>query len=153
VARGTVERLMRRLGLQGVRRGKGVSTTVPNAKATCPLDRVNWQFPGEEAQWQGLRVVVAHNPQQAAEQTSQRRTRIAKLQQRAEQLTAKLGAQQEEGKVHRSRKLSDSGAKARFFHEVSDAHLPRIVRVDLMSRQGLSFSTTCSILGTRAGPT
>ena len=43
VARCTVQRLMRRLGLQGVRRGKGVRTTVPNAKATCPLDRVNRQ--------------------------------------------------------------------------------------------------------------
>jgi transposase InsO family protein len=44
VARCTVERLMRRLGLQGVRRGKGVRTTVPDAKATCPLDRVNRHF-------------------------------------------------------------------------------------------------------------
>jgi transposase len=86
----------------------------------------------EEAQWQGLRLVVAHNPQQAAEQTAQRRARIAKLQQRAEQLAGKLDAQ-DGGKVHRGRKLSDSGAKARFFHEVSDAHLARIVRVDLKS--------------------
>ena len=44
VARCTVERLMRRLGLQGVRRGKGVRTTVPDAKAACPLDRVNRRF-------------------------------------------------------------------------------------------------------------
>ena len=44
VARCTVERLMRRLGLQGVRRGKGVRTTVPDAKAACPPDRVNRQF-------------------------------------------------------------------------------------------------------------
>ena len=37
---------MRRLGLQGVRRGKGVRTTVPDAdaNAACPLDRVNRQF-------------------------------------------------------------------------------------------------------------
>jgi transposase InsO family protein len=27
-----------------VRRGKGVRTTVPDAKAACPLDRVNRQF-------------------------------------------------------------------------------------------------------------
>jgi transposase InsO family protein len=47
VARCTVERLMRRLGLQGVRRGKGVRTTVPDAKAACPLDRVNRQFHAE----------------------------------------------------------------------------------------------------------
>jgi putative transposase len=44
VARCTVERLMRRLGLQGVRRGKGVRTTVPDPKAACPLDRVNRSF-------------------------------------------------------------------------------------------------------------
>jgi transposase InsO family protein len=44
VARCTVERLMRRLGLQGARRGKGVRTTVPDAKAACPLDRVNRYF-------------------------------------------------------------------------------------------------------------
>jgi len=44
VARCTVERLMRRLGLQGVRRGKGVRTTVPDAKAACPLDRVKRHF-------------------------------------------------------------------------------------------------------------
>ena len=44
VARCTVERLMRRLGLQGVRRGKAVRTTVPDAAVPCPLDRVNRQF-------------------------------------------------------------------------------------------------------------
>lgn len=35
---------MRLRGLQGVRRGKAVRTTVPDAKAACPLDRVNRQF-------------------------------------------------------------------------------------------------------------
>jgi transposase InsO family protein len=44
VARCTVERLMRRLGLRGAVRGKVVRTTVPDAKAPCPLDRVNRQF-------------------------------------------------------------------------------------------------------------
>lgn len=44
VARCTVERLMRRTGLRGVMRGKVVRTTVPDAKAACPLDRVNRQF-------------------------------------------------------------------------------------------------------------
>lgn len=32
---------------------------------------------------------------------------------------------------HRGRKLSDSGAKARFYHAVSEAHLSRIIKVDL----------------------
>jgi transposase InsO family protein len=44
VARCTVERLMRLAGLRGVRRGKTVRTTMPDAKAPCPLDRVNRQF-------------------------------------------------------------------------------------------------------------
>jgi transposase InsO family protein len=47
VARCTVERLMRQLGLQGVRRGKAVRTTVPDPKVPCPLDRVNRQFRAE----------------------------------------------------------------------------------------------------------
>jgi transposase InsO family protein len=44
VARCTVERLMRRLGLAGTRRGKRVRTTTPDTSAPCPLDRVNRQF-------------------------------------------------------------------------------------------------------------
>jgi putative transposase len=44
VARYTVERLMRRLGLRGVVRGKVVRTTVGDSEAACPLDRVNRQF-------------------------------------------------------------------------------------------------------------
>ncbi|MFO1227260.1 MAG: IS3 family transposase [Roseateles sp.] len=47
VARCTVERLMRQEGLQGVRRGKALRTTVPDPKAPCPLDRVNRQFRAE----------------------------------------------------------------------------------------------------------
>ena len=86
----------------------------------------------EEAQWQGHRLVVVHNPVRALGQTQERLARIHALQQRAEQLADKLDAQ-DEGKVQRGRKLSDSGAKARFFHEVSDAHLARIIKVDLQS--------------------
>jgi putative transposase len=44
IARCTVERLMRRLGLHDVRRGKVVRTTVSNARAPYPLDRVNRVF-------------------------------------------------------------------------------------------------------------
>ena len=47
VARCTVERLMRGAGLRGVMRGKSVRTTVPDAKAACPLDLVNRQFRAE----------------------------------------------------------------------------------------------------------
>jgi putative transposase len=44
VARCTVERLMKRMGLHGVLRGKVVRTMVQDKAAPCPLDRVNRQF-------------------------------------------------------------------------------------------------------------
>ncbi len=48
-ARCTVERLMKHLGLQGVRRGKVVRTTISDAKLPCPLDRVNRVFKAERS--------------------------------------------------------------------------------------------------------
>ena len=44
VARYTVERLMRVMGLHGVIRGKAIRTTTPDKSAPCPLDHVNRQF-------------------------------------------------------------------------------------------------------------
>jgi transposase InsO family protein len=44
VARCTIARLMRSMGLQGVIRGKPVRTTVSNKAAPCPKDHVNRQF-------------------------------------------------------------------------------------------------------------
>jgi transposase InsO family protein len=70
VARCTVERLMKRLGLQGVRRGKVVRTTVPDKAVPCPLDRVNRQFKADRpnqlwvsdftyvSTWQGWQYVA-----------------------------------------------------------------------------------------------
>jgi putative transposase len=53
VARCTVARLMRQIGLKGVVRGKSIRTTVSDAAAPCPLDRVNRQFraPRPNALW------------------------------------------------------------------------------------------------------
>jgi putative transposase len=53
VARCTVERLMRALGLCGVIRGAGVKTTAGDPARPCPLDRVNRQFRAErpDALW------------------------------------------------------------------------------------------------------
>jgi transposase InsO family protein len=53
VARCTVARLMRAMGLQGVVRGKPVRTTMSNKAVPCPLDRVNRQFqaPRPNALW------------------------------------------------------------------------------------------------------
>ena len=53
VARCTVERLMKDLGIQGAVRGKPARTTVSDKSAPCPLDRVNRQFqaPRPNALW------------------------------------------------------------------------------------------------------
>jgi transposase len=116
------------LAVPGRRYGEFVELLQPlQAKA----QRATTQLVGE-ATWQGQRLVVAHHPERAREQTALRRDRISQLEARAAQLAGKLDGQ-DAGEVHRGRKLSDSGAKARFFHEVCDAHLASIVRVDLKS--------------------
>ena len=53
VARCTVERLMRGMGLADVIRGKPVRTTVQDKAAPCPLDHVNRQFhaPAPDRLW------------------------------------------------------------------------------------------------------
>ncbi len=53
LARCTVARLMRSMGLQGVIRGKPVRTTLSDKTAPCPLDHVNRQFkaPRPNALW------------------------------------------------------------------------------------------------------
>ena len=86
----------------------------------------------EEASWQGLRLVVAHHPQRAADQTQLRNERITSLQVQAEQWAGKLD-EQDAGQKAKGRKLSDSGANARLYHAVCEAHLAKIVKVDLKS--------------------
>ena len=53
IARCTVERLMRAMGLRGAVRGRAVKTTVQNPALLCPLDRVNRQFhaPAPDRLW------------------------------------------------------------------------------------------------------
>ena len=70
VARCTVERLMKHLGLQGARRGKVVRTTIGDMTAARPLDRVNRQFKADRpnqlwvsdftyvSTWQGWQYVA-----------------------------------------------------------------------------------------------
>jgi transposase len=79
-----------------------------------------------------LRLVVAHHPQRAAEQTLLRNERIAALHDQAQQWAGKLDGQ-DAGVKTKGRKLSDSGAKARLYHAVCEAHLAKIVKVDLKS--------------------
>lgn len=61
VARCTVARLMRAMGLQGAVRGKPVRTTLGDKAVPCPLDRVNRQFqaPRPNALWVGDFTYVA----------------------------------------------------------------------------------------------
>lgn len=47
VARCTVERLKKRLGLQAAHQGKVVPTTTQDKSVPCPMDRVNRQFRAE----------------------------------------------------------------------------------------------------------
>jgi transposase InsO family protein len=53
VARCTVARLMRGMGLKGVVRGKEIRTTIANQATPCPADRVSRQFraPRPNALW------------------------------------------------------------------------------------------------------
>jgi transposase len=85
-----------------------------------------------ETAWNKLRLVVAHDPLVAQESSAKRDRRIQTLEEQAAQWVGKLDGQ-DLGKAARGRKLSDGGARARFYHEVCEAHLSRIVRVDLKS--------------------
>ena len=103
------------------------------------LEPIHWQLCVQakeevlgETVWNKLRLIVAHDPLVAQEATAKRDTRIAELQKQAAQRSGKLDAQ-DAGKKARGRKLSDGGARARFCREVCEAHLPRIIKVDLHS--------------------
>lgn len=85
-----------------------------------------------EVVWNKLRLVIAHDPQVALDAAAKRDTRIAELKKQADQWVGKLDSQ-DEGKKQRGRKLSDGGARAKFYHEVCESHLARIVKVDLKS--------------------
>ena len=83
-----------------------------------------------ELPWRGLRLVVAHDPEVAKDTQALRRERIETLEAQAKAWVGKLDAQ-DAGVKARGKKLSDSGAKARLYHAVKDAHLANIIRVDL----------------------
>ncbi|QQD72710.1 IS1634 family transposase [Acidithiobacillus ferrivorans] len=87
-----------------------------------------------ERTWNDLRLVIAHDPMTAADQTAKRNARIEALITQGDQWAGKLD-DQDDGKKHRGRKLSDSGAKARFYHAVCEAHLSRIIQVDMAAQQ------------------
>jgi len=83
-----------------------------------------------EVAWNGLRMVVAHDPQTALEQHQKRKAVMTELETQAKGWAGKLD-DQDQGAKKRGRKLSDSGTKARFYHAVLEAHLGKIIKVDM----------------------
>jgi transposase len=88
--------------------------------------------------WQQRRLVISHDPEVGARRTQARNTAIQELLALGQQWGGKLDAQ-DAGARRRGRPLSDSGAKARFYHAVKDAHLAHLIKVDL---QAEAFSFT-----------
>lgn len=85
-----------------------------------------------ELPWNGLRLVMAHDPETALERRAQRQARLAELERLAQAWAGKLDGQ-DSGQRSRGRRLSDSGANARFYHAVCEAHMGKIIKVDLAS--------------------
>lgn len=83
-----------------------------------------------EVAWNGLRMVVAHDPQAALERHQKRKAAMTELELQAKGWAGKLDGQ-DQGQKKRGRKLSDSGTKARFYHAVLEAHLGKIIKVDM----------------------
>ena len=83
-----------------------------------------------EVAWNGLRMVVAHDPATALEQHRKRKAVMSELELQAKGWAGKLD-DQDQGAKKRGRKLSDSGTKARFYHAVLEAHLGKIIKVDM----------------------
>jgi transposase len=117
------------LAVPGRRYGDFVELLEPFHTAQCVS--AQQEVVGETV-WNKLRLVIAHDPSVAPDALAKREQRIEELKKQAALLVSKL-QDQDEGKKNRGRKLSDGGARAKFYHEVCDAHLARIVKVDLKS--------------------
>lgn len=89
-----------------------------------------------ETTWQSNRLVVAHDPVSATRRTTARDKTIAELVKLGQQWSVKLDEQDERQRAgtkknSKGRPMSDSGAKARFYHEVKAAHMAHVIKVDL----------------------
>ncbi len=85
-----------------------------------------------ESRFAGHRLIVAHDPLRAEEQSKRRRERIAELEAQAENSVAKLDAQ-DAGQTSRGRRASDRGAYSRFTRAVAEAELTRFLKADLQA--------------------
>jgi hypothetical protein len=107
-------------------RGKSNQKSAEPTPEDTPADGV------EPAPQPTLRVVVAHDPQAGARRTERRRAKIAEIVALGQQWGGQLDAQ-DAGQRGRGRPLSDSGAKARLYHAIKEAHLAHLIKVDLKS--------------------
>ena len=82
-----------------------------------------------EATFADHRLIVAHDPLRAAEQSDRRRARIAELEDMAEKMVGKLDAQ-DAGQTAKGRRASDRGAYSRFTRAVAEAELTRFLKAD-----------------------
>jgi hypothetical protein len=82
-----------------------------------------------EATFADHRLIVAHDPLRAAEQSDRRRARIAELEAMAEKMVGKLDAQ-DAGQTAKGRRASDRGAYSRFTRAVAEAELTRFLKAD-----------------------
>ena len=85
-----------------------------------------------ESAFAGHRLIVAHDPGRAEEQSDRRRARIRELECMAERMVARLDAQ-DEGRTARGRRASDRGACSRFARAVAEAELTRFIKPDLQA--------------------
>lgn len=85
-----------------------------------------------EVEWNGHRLIIAHDPAVSRTAGAKRDSIIAELEKKAVEWADKLEAQ-EVGKKVRGRKTSDGGVRARFYRAVTEAHLSKIILVDLKS--------------------
>ena len=100
------------------------------------VGETQWATPNGVADPSGAttrRLVVAHDPEAAARRTRQRQACIDELIALGQQWSGKLD-QQDAGQRGKGKPLSDSGAKARFYHAVRDASLAHVVKVDLKAQ-------------------
>ena len=82
-----------------------------------------------ESCFAGHRLIVAHDPLRAEDQTARRRARIFELDAMAEKMVTKLDAQ-DDGQTARGRRASDRGAYSRFTRAVSEAEMTRFLKAD-----------------------
>jgi len=87
-----------------------------------------------ETRWQGRRVVVAHNPERADQQTRVRRRKIERIEQFGQGLAQRLDSQ-DAGQPGRGRRSSDRSAHRRFHQMVLRHQMSQIVQADLGAEQ------------------